>query len=64
MTSLMVSMTAFIAGVKDRFNREEKGATMVEYGIMVAFIAVLVMAAVLVLGPKIASLFTSVSNAI
>ncbi|UZX05546.1 Flp family type IVb pilin [Arthrobacter sp. CDRTa11] len=60
----MVSMTAFIAGVKDRFTREEKGATMVEYGIMVAFIAVLVMAAVLVLGPKIAALFTSVSNAI
>ncbi|MET4589091.1 Flp family type IVb pilin [Arthrobacter sp. 754] len=64
MTSLMVSMTAFIAGVKDRFNREEKGATMVEYGIMVAFIAVLVMAAVIILGPKIAGLFTSVSNAI
>ena len=64
MTSLMVSMTAFIAGVKDRLNREEKGATMVEYGIMVAFIAVLVMAAVIILGPKIAGLFTSVSNAI
>ncbi|WP_406637121.1 Flp family type IVb pilin [Pseudarthrobacter quantipunctorum] len=61
MTSLMVSMTAFIAGVKDRFTREEKGATMVEYGIMVAFIAVLVMAAVIVLGPKIAGLFTGVS---
>ncbi|MBD1537474.1 Flp family type IVb pilin [Arthrobacter sp. S13_S34] len=57
----MVSMTAFIAGVKDRFNREEKGATMVEYGIMVAFIAVLVMAAVIVLGPQIAGLFTRVS---
>jgi pilus assembly protein Flp/PilA len=61
MTSLMVSMTAFIAGVKDRFNREEKGATMVEYGIMVAFIAVLVMAAVIILGPQIAGLFTRVS---
>ena len=61
MTSLMVSMTAFIAGVKDRFTREEKGATMVEYGIMVAFIAVLVMAAVIILGPQIAALFTGVS---
>lgn len=64
MTSLMVSMTAFIAGVKDRFNREEKGATMVEYGIMVAFIAVLVMAAVIILGPQIAALFTGVSDAL
>ena len=61
MTSLMVSMTAFIAGVKDRFTREEKGATMVEYGIMVAFIAVVVMGAVIILGPQIAALFTSVS---
>jgi pilus assembly protein Flp/PilA len=61
MTSLMVSMTAFIAGVKNRLT-SEKGATMVEYGIMVAFIAVIVMAAVIVLGPQIAGLFTSVSN--
>ena len=61
MTSLMVSMTAFIAGVKNRLT-SEKGATMVEYGIMVAFIAVVVMAAVIVLGPQIATLFTSVSN--
>jgi pilus assembly protein Flp/PilA len=64
MTSLMVSMTAFIAGVKDRFTREEKGATMVEYGIMVAFIAVVVMGAVLLLGPQIKGMFTSVSAAL
>lgn len=64
MTSLMVSMTAYIAGIKERFTREEKGATMVEYGIMVAFIAVLVMAAVIILGPQIAALFTGVSDAL
>jgi pilus assembly protein Flp/PilA len=64
MNSALVSMVAFIAGVKDRLSREEKGATMVEYGIMVAFIAVLVMAAVIILGPKIAGLFTAVSTAI
>jgi pilus assembly protein Flp/PilA len=57
-------MTAFIAGVKDRFTREEKGATMVEYGIMVAFIAVVVMGAVLLLGPQIKGMFTSVSAAL
>lgn len=63
MTSLMVSMTAFIAGVKNRLT-SEKGATMVEYGIMVAFIAVVVMAAVIILGPQIAALFTRVSTAL
>ncbi|WP_426225601.1 Flp family type IVb pilin [Pseudarthrobacter sp. DSP2-3-2b1] len=61
MTSLMVSMIAFVSGVKSRLKGEEKGATMVEYGIMVAFIAVVVMGAVIILGPQIAALFTGVS---
>jgi len=64
MTSLMVSMTAFIAGVKDRFSREEKGATMVEYGIMVALIAVIVLAAVGPLGQAIAAMFNGVTAGI
>jgi pilus assembly protein Flp/PilA len=62
MTSLMVSMTAYIAGFKARLKGEEKGATMVEYGIMVAFIAVVVMVVVVVLGPQIAAMFQSVSD--
>ncbi|MFF2344469.1 Flp family type IVb pilin [Pseudarthrobacter sp. NPDC058119] len=61
MTSLMVSMTAFIAGVKDRFTREEKGATMVEYGIMVALIAVVVIVAIGPLGVAIRNMFQGVT---
>ena len=38
MTSLMVSMTAFIAGIKDRFS-SEKGATATEYSLLIAFVA-------------------------
>ena len=64
MTSLMVSMTAFIAGVKDRFAREEKGATMVEYGIMVAVIAVIVMASAGPLGTAIAAMFDGITGAL
>jgi pilus assembly protein Flp/PilA len=60
----MINTMAFIAGVKDRFTKEEKGATMVEYGIMIAFIALLVLGAVSLLGPQIANLFTQVDNAI
>jgi Flp pilus assembly pilin Flp len=37
---------------------------MVEYGIIVAFISVVVMVAVNALGPQIASLFTQVSAAL
>jgi len=54
-------MTAFIAGVKDRFSREETGATMVEYGIMVALIAVVVIVAVGPLGTAIRTLFEGVT---
>lgn len=64
MNAFIASLISVFHTAKARLSSDEKGATMVEYGIMVAFIAVLVMAAVLVLGPQIAGLFTSVSNAI
>ena len=38
MTGLMVSMLAFVAGVKDKL-ASEKGATATEYSLLVAFIA-------------------------
>jgi len=51
----------------DRFVREEDGATMVEYGLMVALIAVVCIAAVTLLGSNLSSLFgrvsTNISNA-
>ncbi|QOD02400.1 Flp family type IVb pilin [Pseudarthrobacter sp. BIM B-2242] len=59
----MVSMTAFIAGVKDRL-ASEKGATMVEYGIMVALIAVIVIVAVGPLGDAIAAMFVDVTDSV
>jgi pilus assembly protein Flp/PilA len=52
-------MTAFIAGIKERFE-SEKGATMVEYGIMVAVIAVIVMVGATFLGQEVAALFNRV----
>lgn len=64
MSALMFTITSYIAGVKDRFTKEEKGATMVEYGIMVALIAVVVMGSVLLLGPAIAALFDQVTAAL
>jgi pilus assembly protein Flp/PilA len=44
------------------FMREEEGATAVEYGIMVALIAVVIIAAVTVVGTKLRSTFTTVGN--
>jgi pilus assembly protein Flp/PilA len=61
MTSLMVSMLAFVAGVKDRLS-SEKGATAVEYGLLVALIAAVIIAIVVVLGTQINQAFTDVST--
>ncbi|MGO4247409.1 Flp family type IVb pilin [Paenarthrobacter sp. RAF54_2] len=64
MSALMFTITSYIAGVKDRFTSEEKGATMVEYGLMVALIAVVVALAVGPLGTAIATLFNGVTTSI
>ncbi|MDQ0731406.1 Flp family type IVb pilin [Arthrobacter sp. B1I2] len=60
MTSLMVSMMAFVAGVKDRFT-SEKGATAVEYGLLVALIAAVIVVVVASLGTQINAAFTKIS---
>jgi len=46
----------------NRFVREEEGATMVEYGLMVALIAVVCIAAVTLVGSSLSTLFTGVST--
>lgn len=40
----------------------KKGQGMVEYGLLVSLIAVVVIAALLLLGPQIASVFTSITG--
>ena len=59
--STLVTLAAF---AKDRLQREEKGATAVEYGLMVGLIAVVIIAAVVLLGNKLNDLFTSIGNAL
>jgi pilus assembly protein Flp/PilA len=56
MTKLIAAARTFVAG--------EEGATMVEYGLMVALIAAVCIAVVTTLGTNIQAKFQSVSNAI
>jgi pilus assembly protein Flp/PilA len=42
--------------------RREDGQTMTEYGVLLALIAIVVIAALIILGPAIYSIFTSVSS--
>jgi pilus assembly protein Flp/PilA len=56
MSKLIAAAKSFVAG--------EEGATMVEYGLMVALIAAVCIAVVTTLGTNIQAKFQSVSNAI
>ena len=44
-----------------RFFKDEEGATAVEYGIMVALIAIVIIAAVTLLGENLSKTFSSVA---
>jgi pilus assembly protein Flp/PilA len=46
-----------------RATREDKGATAVEYGLMVAAIAAVIVTVVFLLGTKVQTAFTTVENA-
>ena len=44
--------------------RDDRGATAVEYGLMVALIAAVIVTAVTLIGTNLASIFNKVANAI
>jgi pilus assembly protein Flp/PilA len=44
--------------------RAEKGATAVEYGLMVALIAIVIIAAVVILGTNLSNLFDTVATSV
>lgn len=44
------------------FMKDEEGQGMVEYGLLIGLIAIVVVVALVILGPKIAGLFNKVSN--
>jgi pilus assembly protein Flp/PilA len=54
----MLSSLKYLAS---RLRREQTGATAVEYGIMVALIAVVIIVAVTLLGGTLTDMFTQVS---
>ncbi|MFC7849266.1 Flp family type IVb pilin [Arthrobacter sp. NPDC057388] len=54
-------MLAFFSNAAARVRRDEKGATAVEYGIMVALIAVVIIVAVTLLGGNLKTTFEGVA---
>jgi pilus assembly protein Flp/PilA len=59
MVKLFVTLESFVAFARERM-REEKGATAVEYGLMVGLIAVVIIVAVTALGGELRDLFQAI----
>jgi pilus assembly protein Flp/PilA len=47
-----------------RLRADDRGATAVEYGLMVALVAAVIITAVTLLGTKLTTLFNNIANAI
>jgi Flp pilus assembly pilin Flp len=60
MTALVVRVQNFVASLRDR----EEGQTMAEYALILGGIAIIVVAAILFLGPAIRDLFTDTGSSI
>jgi pilus assembly protein Flp/PilA len=56
------TVATLVAFAQERLRRDEKGATAVEYGLMVGLIAVVIIVAVTTLGGQLNGLFESVSD--
>lgn len=61
---MLAHLVSFANTVKARASRDETGATAVEYGIMVALIAVVIIAGVTLLGGDLLSLFNNVAGTV
>ncbi len=57
-------LTFLVAWLQIRLKRDDRGATAVEYALLIAGIAALIATAVFLLGPAIATVFTNIKTKI
>ena len=64
MSRLSVTLLLLVAQLRDRADRTEResGATAVEYGLMVALIAIAIIITVTALGGKLNDTFTNITS--
>jgi pilus assembly protein Flp/PilA len=63
-TNPYTTVVVLLSLVKDRLQNEEKGATAVEYGLMVGLIAAVIIGTVVILGRQLDGLFTMITDAL
>ncbi len=55
----------FVSNLLAQLRRDdEEGQTLVEYGLLLALIAIVVIAALIILGPLVSGIFTTVGNSL
>jgi pilus assembly protein Flp/PilA len=64
MLKTYATIVSLIAFAQDRLERDEKGATAVEYGLMVGLIAVVIIGAVTLLGDNLTAMFNDIAAAL
>ena len=64
MLNTYATLVSLVAFAQDRLKKDEKGATAVEYGLMVGLIAVVIIGAVTLLGTELQGLFNAIANAL
>ena len=64
MNAVSAYVTTLLFVVSDRFGKQTKGATAVEYGLLVALIAAVMIAAVTLFGTSLSNLFTKVGSTV
>ncbi|PWF87556.1 Flp family type IVb pilin [Kocuria rosea] len=62
MLPLFITLQTIFGDAKARLTGEERGATAVEYGLLVGLIAVAIIATLVILGPELNQLFTTVTD--
>jgi pilus assembly protein Flp/PilA len=63
-TNPLAAIVTLYSLAEERLKREQKGATAVEYGLMVGLIAVGIITAVLLLRTQLSALFTSIAGSL
>ncbi|MGY1712392.1 Flp family type IVb pilin [Geodermatophilus sp. SYSU D00758] len=64
MLNPFATLATLVSLAQDRVRREEKGATAVEYGLLVGLIAVVIIVAVQALGVELDALFDAIVTAL
>ncbi len=57
-------MLKYVMSLPEVLRRDDRGASAVEYGLLVFFIAIVIIAAVTLLGTNLASIFNNVATSL